>query len=71
MLIFRSEEHIERWCSERSLSRGATLTIEQQWILARTWYSNRLDEDWRRRTPEEAEQVFAGLGLTTDFWKLT
>lgn len=71
MLLFRSEEHIEKWRTERSLDRGATLTIEQQWTLARTWYGNRLEPDWRRRTPEEAEAVFAELGLTADFWKLT
>jgi hypothetical protein len=27
--------------------------------------------DWRRRTPEEAEAVFASLGLTGEFWRLT
>ena len=71
MLLFRSEEHLERWRLERDLGRGETLTLEQQWELARNWYSNRMDPDWRRRTPEEAEKVFATLGLTKDFWKLT
>ena len=34
MLLFRGEEHIDRWCSVRDLSRGATLTPEQGWRLA-------------------------------------
>lgn len=71
MLLFRSEEHLERWRLERGLPRGETLTLDQQWELARAWYSNRMDRDWRRRTPQEAEKVLGGLGLTGDFWKLT
>ena len=70
MLLFRSEEHIERWLTPRGIPRGATLTVKQQWDLASIWYSNRMERDWRRRTPEEAEAVFAGLGLTGPFWKL-
>jgi hypothetical protein len=70
MLLFRSEEHLERWLSEQSLGRGETLTVEQQWDLARIWHSNRMDPDWRRRTPREAQEVFTQVGLTSDFWKL-
>ncbi|HWC31502.1 MAG TPA: hypothetical protein VG709_00050 [Actinomycetota bacterium] len=71
MQLFRSEEHVERWLEERGLPRGALLTPEQLWGLARTWYENRLEPDWRRRTPDEAEAVFGALGLAGDFWKLT
>jgi hypothetical protein len=70
MLAFRSEEHVERWCESKGLVRGALLTPEQQWRLADAWYANRLARDWRRRTPAEAEAVFAGLGLAGDFWRL-
>ncbi len=70
MLLFRSEEHLERWLGSRALGRGATLSAEQQWRLAREWYSDRMDPAWRRRTPEEAEQTFAGIGLIGDFWRL-
>ena len=70
MLLFRSEEHLERWLTERDLQRGATLTPEQQWQLARSWYSDRMDPAWRRRTPEQAEEVFERIGLVGDFWRL-
>jgi hypothetical protein len=70
MLLFRSEEHIDRWCEERGMPRGGLLTPEQLWGLASIWYRERMSPDWRRRTPEEAEEVFAGLGLTGDFWRL-
>jgi hypothetical protein len=70
MLLFRSEEHVDRWVEEGKGPRGATLTPHQLWGLASAWYGNRMDPDWRRRTPEEAEAVFASLGLTGDFWRL-
>jgi hypothetical protein len=70
MLLFRSEEHVGAWYRRRASSKGATLTLEQQWELARLWYADRLSPDWRRRTPEEAETVFASLGLTGEFWRL-
>jgi hypothetical protein len=71
MLLFRSEEHVEAWYREQGIPIGATLTLEQQWELARIWYADRLSPEWRRRTAEEAEAVFAGLGLIGDFWRLT
>jgi hypothetical protein len=71
MLLFRSEEHIDRWAEARRAPRGATLTMQQLWGLASVWYHDRLSPTWRRRTAEEAEEVFAGLGLKDGFWKLT
>jgi hypothetical protein len=70
MLAFRSEEHVERWRESKSLEWGALLTPEQQWRLADAWYADRLAPDWQRRTPAEAEAVFAELGLVGDFWRL-
>lgn len=70
MLLFRSEEHLRRWRIERDLPEGATLTLEQQWNLARIWYADRMDPDWKRRTPAEAEAVFAEVGLSGPFWGL-
>lgn len=71
MLLFRSEEHLERWREQRGLDRGATMSVEQGWRLGRDWYADRLSPDWRRRTPEEAQAVFEGIGLTGPFWRLS
>ena len=71
MLLFRSEEHIDNWYRPRGTAKGATLTLDQQWELAHTWYEDRLAPDWRRRSPEEAQDVFESLGLTGEFWRLT
>jgi len=71
MLLFRSEEHIDRWTAIWRQPREATLSLEQLWGLAHAWYaSDRRDPDWRRRTPEEAQAVFACLGLAGEFWSL-
>jgi len=68
MLLFRSEEHGRRWYGD---DRGASMSLEQQWQLARAWYADRMSPSWRRRTAAEAEEVFAGIGLTGEFWRLT
>jgi hypothetical protein len=52
------------------LARGATLSPEICWALAREWYWDRRDPMWRRRTVYEAHALFRQLGLTGDFWKL-
>ena len=70
MLLFRAEEHIDRWCSNWSQPRGATLTIHQAWQLAGAWYGNKMDPDWRRATLEETETLLARLGLVGSFWNL-
>ena len=70
MLLFRSEEHIERWRDTRDLPRGGTMTLEQCWKLAHAWYADKLAPDWRRKTLEEAEAVFAEIGLSGPFWQL-
>ena len=71
MLAFRSEAHVERWCESRRIARGASFSLEQAWRLGQAWYADRLSPDWQRATPEQAEAVFATIGLTGEFWALT
>jgi hypothetical protein len=70
MLLFRSEEHVDRWTGRRGVPKGAVFGTDQLWGLAESWYRERMSPGYRRRTPEEAESVFASLGLTGEFWKL-
>lgn len=71
MLLFRSEEHVERWVRQWGLPRGAVLPPEQAWQLAHAWYGpDRRAPEWRRRTIDETEALFADLGLTGSFWNL-
>jgi hypothetical protein len=52
------------------LARGATLSLDQGWRLAKGWYHDRLRADWQRKTVEEAQSFFASLGLSGPFWTL-
>ena len=70
MLLFRDEEHIQRWCLTRTIARGATLTPEQGWRLAHGWFKDKLRPDWKRTSLEEAETLFASVGLVGAFWNL-
>ena len=71
MLLFGSEEHVDRWCSSRELARGDVFSLAQGWGLARAWYAEDCSQQgWKRKTPEESEAVFAALGLTSPFWRL-
>jgi hypothetical protein len=71
MLLFRSEEHVQKWSEGRRTPIGATLTPQQGWRLARAWFDDRLSPDWRRKTPQETQAVFDSLDLTGPFWHVT
>lgn len=70
MLLFRSEQHVDRWCQQWGRSRGGTLSLEQGWKLAQLWYADRLKPEWRPSTAAEAQAVFAKVGLVGEFWSL-
>ena len=71
MLLFRSEEHVDRWRQIWKQPAGATFSLEQAWGLAKAWYSeDRRLPQWRRKTKEEAQAILNGLGLRSPFWEL-
>jgi hypothetical protein len=71
MLLFRSEEHIDRWCATWKMDRGGTLSLDNAWQLTQAWFgADRRAPEWRRRTVDEIETLFAQLGLTSEFWRL-
>lgn len=70
MLLFRSEGHARRWADAKGPPASAILTLDQAARLAHAWYANKLAPEWRRHTVEEAEALFARLGLDREFWRL-
>jgi hypothetical protein len=70
MQAFRSEAEIDRWCADAGIGRGAVFTPEVLWKLASVWYDDRLQLDWRRRTPAERQALLERASLTGDFWRL-
>jgi hypothetical protein len=59
-------------CDARHVGEGggAVVDLATMWRLGSVWYGDRLRDDFRRRSPEEANAVFADLGLTGGFWTL-
>ena len=70
MLLFRSEEHVERWCRSRGLPKRPLVTMEQLWELSVAWYSNRITEESRRPMGDEVRQIFDRVGLRGPFWEI-
>jgi hypothetical protein len=70
MLLFRSEEHVDRWCATRGLPRRPLVRLDQLWQLAKAWYASRLTPEARRPMGDEIRAVFDGLGLTDTFWRI-
>jgi len=68
MLLFRSEEMVERWCVAHSLPKRPVVSLDQLWVLAKEWYSDRLTIHSRRPKPSEMVQIFERIGLTGPFW---
>ncbi len=68
MLLFRSEETVERWCESRGTPRRPLVSLDQLWRLAVVWYENRLTIESRRPGPDEMVSVFGSMGLTGPFW---
>lgn len=68
MLLFRSEETVERWCQANGIQRRPLIHLDQLWHLAVTWYENRLTVDSRRPAAEEMTGIFASVGLFGSFW---
>ncbi len=68
MLLFRSEEWIDKWCMRNNLERGEILTIGQVWELSKLWYGNRMSVDFHGRSIEQVAEVFSQAGLKSGFW---
>ncbi len=68
MLIFRSEDHVDRWLAGRA--RGAVMPIATLAELSAAWWGNRLAPDWQPRPREEGQAILDRLGLIGPFWRL-
>jgi len=68
MLLFRSEETVERWCQANDMPRRPLINLDQLWHLAVTWYENRLTVESRRPAPGEMVKIFESVGLAGPFW---
>lgn len=70
MQLFRSEDEVGEWARVTGHQKGAVFSPERLWELAKGWYDDRLERDWRRRTVEERQASLTAVGLTGEFWDL-
>ena len=68
MLLFQSEEWVDKWSKRNHLERGEILTIGQVWKLSKLWYGNRMSLDYHGRTMEQVAEIFKQAGLASKFW---
>ena len=68
MLLFQSEEWIDKWCKRNNLEVGEMLSIQQVWELSKLWYGNRMSMDFHGRSMDQVAEVFKQAGLTAKFW---
>ncbi len=68
MLVFRSEDHLERWLAGRP--RGEIVPLPTACALAYAWWGDRLTPDWRPHPREQNQAILEGVGLTGPFWRL-
>lgn len=71
MLLFRNEEHVDRWCRQWQMPAGAIMAPPQAWHLAKAWFSaDRGAPEWQRPPVAAVEALFGSLELTAPFWRL-
>ncbi|MCC6260984.1 MAG: hypothetical protein IT311_08985 [Anaerolineales bacterium] len=68
MLLFQSEEWVEKWCKRNNLERGEMLTIHQVWELSKLWYHNRMSVEYHGRSADQVAEIFSKVGLKSKFW---
>jgi hypothetical protein len=70
VLPFRSRDDVKAWTSRHALPSGEVIPLPQVAALARKWYGSHADPDWRKWTIAEAQEIFASVGLLSEFWSL-
>ena len=68
MLLFQSEEWVDKWCKRHNLERGEMLSLGQVWGLSKLWYGNRMSLEYHGRSMEQVAEIFKQAGLTAKFW---
>jgi hypothetical protein len=56
--------------SGSEVTEGELVDLPTLRRLARRWYGDRLDPDWRPRTLEASQAILDEVGLTGEFWRL-
>ena len=61
---------MRRWSEESGTPVGAIFSLDALGRLAQSWFQDRLEPAWRRRTPDEVHAILERAGLSGPFWRL-
>jgi hypothetical protein len=70
VLPFHSPEDVGDWCQRHGVAMGEVLPLQDVARLAQAWYGSHANRQWRKWTIAEAQEIFSGVGLTSEFWSL-
>jgi hypothetical protein len=70
MLFFRSDADVSGWSRRHGLPIGDVQPISTVFELAKRWYGDYLRPDWRKRSTQEALDIFRDLGFSHPVWNL-
>jgi hypothetical protein len=70
MLLFRSEEDLDRYCERRGTNRGVALPRDLAWSLSKAWFRSDDPREWRWPDAARARAIFDELGLVGPMWTL-
>lgn len=68
--LFCTRDHAERWTAEQAPGCGYVASAGAVWDLAKVWYGDRLDPDFRPHTRSHNQALLAERGFAGEFWNL-
>lgn len=68
--LFRSEEHVDKYCNENQVQRGGVISAQQAVELGKLWFNPMLEPNWRPMSKNVISEMLEQVGLTDEFWKL-
>ena len=70
MLLFASENDIDKWCKRHGMKKGDIQPINKIWEFSKVWYGNHLNPNWKKWTVDEAREIFERFGLVNRIWEM-
>ena len=61
---------MKKACKINGVPEGATISVETCWRLAKLWYSDRLNVNWRTKSAARVKTIFDSVNLKGNFWSV-
>jgi Alkylmercury lyase len=68
ILFFSSEADVDSWCERHGQPKGSIMRIETGIKLASLWFGDYASPKWRRKSADQAKEIFDELRLNSSFW---